>query len=635
MELDLTTISATSPRSIQLLPDQLISQIAAGEVVERPASVVKELLENAIDAGATQLNIRLEEGGVKRICISDNGCGITAEQLPLALLRHATSKIASFEELQSIRSLGFRGEALASIASIARLSIVSKTANALHANKIEDGVISPSNGQQGTTVDVQDLFFNVPARRKFLRSAQTEFAHCLETIRRLALARPDIAFQISHNNKTLHQWEAGSLAQRAKDILGEDFAEQAILIEQNTSANNAISLYGYIARPNSNATKSGDQYSYVNGRFVRDKVILHAIRSSYRDVLHHDAQPSYVLFLDLPPGLVDVNVHPAKSEVRFRESHAVHQLIVKTITQALAQPAMLQTVSPALANSPTNAQHTPHTQLPIAYENNRRDYSASANTNYSPSNRSFSSDYQTAASARRTELYGQLFRENTLTNNSSSVSDWIAQEPTASETAAESCNNEHPLGFALAQLHGIYILAQNQQGLILVDMHAAHERILYEAYKKTLVTQTVQTQSLLVPISITLNPVQMATLEEQATILNSLGFSIAILSPTSIAIRAIPTLLKEEAIEMTVRNLLDHLHAQGSSELIEQESYETLSRIACHSAVRANRQLSIPEMNALLRQMEKTLRADQCNHGRPTWIAMSLTELDQLFMRGR
>jgi DNA mismatch repair protein MutL len=613
-------------RPIQALPDQLISQIAAGEVVERPSAVVKELLENALDAGATQITIRLEEGGVKRIAITDNGRGIAPEQLPLALARHATSKIASLHDLENVGTLGFRGEALASIASVAAVTITSRTADAPHAFEIvgsHAGTVAPSSGACGTTIDVQDLYFSTPARRKFLKSEQTEYGHCAEVVRRIALARPDVAFSLSHNGRTIDHWMVTDMARRSAQILGSDFADARIDVDE---AAGPLRLQGYAGLPTASKARADGQFFYVNGRYVRDKLLVHAVRAAYQDVLHGDRFPSYVLALELDPALVDVNVHPSKIEVRFRDSRAVHQFVFHAVQRALAQTSATAHGS---VPAPLSAAQLPGAEPRRAHE--QVSFGNALSPTFSPSPYAAGSrwDAQPAGVAQKMESYGALF--NTAS----------APAPVAAfaEPAQPLSNDAFPLGFALAQLHGIYILAQNERGLVLVDMHAAHERILYEQLKNALDAQVngqeMQVQQLLIPVTFFADAVEVGTATEHAETLAALGFDIGALSPTTLAVRAVPTLLKNADAQTLARDVLRDVREYGGSRVLIERRNELLGTLACHTAVRANRILAVPEMNALLRQMESTERADQCNHGRPTWVQLEIGALDKLFLRGQ
>ena len=641
-------------RAIQPLPDQLISQIAAGEVVERPASVVKELLENAMDAGATTLRIVLEEGGVKRISITDDGCGIPPDELPLALMRHATSKIRSLEELEAVATLGFRGEALASIASVAEMSITSRTADVAHATKIDatTGALSPAAGAVGTTIEVRELYFNTPARRKFLKSEQTEFGHCLEMIRRAALARPDVAISVLHNGKAVEHWNATEPAQRVAKILGDGFATAHLPLDEQAGP---LAVYGCAGLPTASRGRADQQYFFVNGRFVRDKLLTHAVRAAYEDVLHGDRYPSYVLFLDLPPEAVDVNVHPSKIEVRFRDSRSIHQYVFHAVQRALARHAG---ASPETTAGGHAAQLSPAPGGPASFLNTPLGLGAATGTGgsgfSSPSSSSSSAGNTWMRQARMTQgtlpvaqplaLYDALFgRKDTgagTPDGTTAIAHDSASAPNmppgfVASPLAATAHDEQPLGFALGQIHGIYVLAQNAHGLVIVDMHAAHERILYEQFKNALADRTIAVQSLLLPISMTATPVEIGTVEEERDTLESLGFDLAVLSPTTLAIRAVPALLKDADLQSLARAVLADLHAFGGSRVLTERQHELLGTLACHHAVRANRRLTLDEMNALLRQMEATERADQCNHGRPTWYQLTLNDLDRLFMRGQ
>jgi len=620
--------SVLSHRPIQALPDQLISQIAAGEVVERPSAVVKELLENALDAGSTQITVRLEEGGVKRIAITDNGRGIAPEQLPLALARHATSKIASLTDLENVATLGFRGEALASIAAVAAVSVTSRTLDAPHAWEIIGshlGAVAPSSGAHGTTIDVQDLYFNTPARRKFLKSEQTEYGHCAEVVRRIALARPDVAFSLTHNGRTIDHWNVSEMAKRSAHILGSEFAEARLPIDE---AAGPLRLHGYAGLPTASKARADGQFFYVNGRYVRDKLLVHAVRAAYQDVLHGDRFPSYVLALDLDPALVDVNVHPSKIEVRFRDSRAVHQFVFHAVQRALAQTSA---TAFGTAPAPLPAADVGGGASTWRREHEQTSFGAQLSSTFSPSPYAPGSRYDGPGVAQRMDSYGALFASDTAAS-SAPVTPFIAPAQTMS-------NDEYPLGFALAQLHGIYILAQNAKGLVLVDMHAAHERILYEQLKNALDAQVdgqdMQVQSLLIPVTFFADAVEVGTAQENQDTLKALGFDIAAISPTTLAVRSVPTLLKNADAQTLARDVLRDVREFGGSRVLIERRNELLGTLACHTAVRANRILSNPEMNALLRQMESTERADQCNHGRPTWVQLEISALDKLFLRGQ
>ncbi|MDO8177740.1 MAG: DNA mismatch repair endonuclease MutL [Undibacterium sp.] len=611
-------------RAIQALPDNLISQIAAGEVVERPSAVVKELLENALDAGATSITVRLEEGGVKRIAIADNGRGIPVDQLPLAVERHATSKISSLEELENVATLGFRGEALASIASVALLTLTTRTFDAPHAWQIENGKTTPASGAQGTTVDVQDLYYNTPARRKFLKSEQTEFGHCAEVVKRIALARPDVSFSLSHNGKTIDHWNISAIDKRSATILGENFASARLALDESAGP---LRLHGFIGLPTASKGRADAQFFYVNGRYVRDKLLTHAVRAAYQDVLHGDRYPSYVIALDLDPALVDVNVHPSKIEVRFRDSRAVHQFVFHAVNRALAQtsatafgtvpaPATASLADPGTSASGkmpwvSGEQTSFPTQFPpITSTANYQDYFNQPRP-------------QGVGVAQSTGNYGALFGTG-------------ASSGTAGQGNANPLpDDEHPLGFALAQLHGVYVLAQNTKGLVLIDMHAAHERILYEQLKNALDENAMPVQPMLIPITFYADAVEVGTAEENAEVLKSLGFDIAAISPTTLAVRSVPALLKNADAQSLARDVLREVREFGGSRVLIDRRNELLGTLACHTAVRANRSLTVLEMNALLRRMEQTERADQCNHGRPTWVQLGLNDLDRMFLRGQ
>ena len=665
--------AAATPRAIQPLPDQLISQIAAGEVVERPASVIKELVENALDAGASTLRITLDEGGVKRIVIADDGCGIPADELPLALMRHATSKIRSLTELEAVATLGFRGEALASIASVAEMTITSRTADAPHATRIDaqTGALTPAAGGVGTTIDVRELYFSTPARRKFLKSEQTELGHCLEMVRRAALSRPDVAFSVLHNGRAVEHWNASTPAARVAKILGDSFASAHLPLDE---AAGPIAVYGFAGLPTASRGRADQQYFFVNGRFVRDKLLTHAVRAAYEDVLHGDRYPAYVLFLDLPPEAVDVNVHPSKIEVRFRDSRSIHQFVFHAVQRALARHAG---ASPQTTVGGHTVHIAPSGPRPASFDSTPLGAAAGASGDGATNGPSgaggatWGTNWISQARMRQGTLpvaqplavYDALFgrRDDTAGNagadaaadtggragvNATGQADARGRVGSDATTGARADgiaapstgpmpDDDHPLGFALGQLHGVYVLAQNKRGLVLVDMHAAHERILYEQFKSALVDRAIGVQPLLVPVTMHADPVEIGVAEEERETLDALGFDIAVLSPTTLAIRAVPALLKDADLISLARAVLADLHAYGGSRVLTERQHELLGTLACHHAVRANRRLTIDEMNALLRQMEATERADQCNHGRPTWFQLTLGDLDRLFMRGQ
>ncbi len=655
--------SAPRPlRAIEPLPDQLISQIAAGEVVERPASVVKELLENALDAGARTLRIVLEEGGVKRIAITDDGCGIPENELPLALMRHATSKIRSLEELEAVATLGFRGEAIATIASVAELFITSRTEEAAHATRIDaqTGVLSPAAGTRGTTIEVRELYFNTPARRKFLKSEQTEFGHCLEMIRRAALARPDVAISVLHNGKAVEHWNASEPAQRVAKILGDAFATAHLPLDERAGP---LAVYGCAGLPTASRGRADQQYFFVNGRFVRDKLLTHAVRAAYEDVLHGDRYPSYVLFLDLPPEAVDVNVHPSKIEVRFRDSRSIHQYVFHAVQRSLARHAGASPDTTAGGHAaqlapgaaPASFQATPLGQSGgFARPTSGGGMSGGSGLSGGGAGgslwqRQSRMTQGTLPVAQPLALYDALFGRKDSgagtplgTTGAAAAAEageraqpaWQG-EGAAAPFAAGDVHDAQPLGFALGQIHGIYVLAQNAHGLVIVDMHAAHERILYEQFKRALADRSIAVQALLLPVSMNATAVEIGTVEEERDTLDALGFDLAVLSPTTLAIRAVPALLKDADLTALARAVLADLHEFGGSRVLTERQHELLGTLACHHAVRANRRLTLDEMNALLRQMEATERADQCNHGRPTWYQLTLGDLDRLFMRGQ
>jgi DNA mismatch repair protein MutL len=617
--------------AIRLLPELLINQIAAGEVIERPAAALKELLENSLDAGATDISVQLDGGGIKLMRVRDNGTGMTKDELPLALMRHATSKIASLDDLQQVASMGFRGEALASMAAVSQLALTSHTESDTHGWKVEaiDGRLSepiPASHAQGTTVEIREIYFNTPARRKFLKSESTEFAWCEEAFKRIALSRPDVAFSLQHNGKTIWQLPAVPLPnplppageganvegtiKRVAALLGDEFGQAAVPVSRS-AAN--LSLQGLAALPAYSRASRDAQYFFVNGRFVRDKVASHALRQAYQDILHHQRHPAFVLFLELPPEQVDVNVHPAKSEVRFRESQGIHQFIFHTLQQALAVPASGQeSLAPEQQRSAT----------------------------FIPAQQSMRQNSMRFGVAEQAAAY-RLWEVQTEIANPSQppiLSGGAVFTPDKGGSRGVDFSvpqNEYPLGFALAQLSGVYILAQNTQGLIVVDMHAAHERIVYEKLKASLDAEQIATQPLLIPVSFYADPLEVATVEAEQDALGKLGFDIAPLSPNTLAVRAMPVMLKQSEAEAAAHDVIDELREFGASRAMTERRDKLLSTLACHGAVHANRILSIAEMNALLREMEQTERSGQCNHGRPTWFQVTLKELDAMFMRGK
>ena len=637
---------------IERLSDLLVNQIAAGEVVERPASVLKEVLENALDAGARAVEVQLEQGGVRRIRIADDGCGIERDQLALALERHATSKIASLDDLERVGTMGFRGEALAAIAAVARTVITSRAEGAGHAWRIDgsDRSLAPAALNAGTVVEVSDLYFNTPARRKFLKSEATEYAHCDDAFRRVALARPDVGLQLSHNGRVVHRLAPGAAAARVGALLGDDFLQQARVVE---AIGTPLQLHGFVSLPAYSRASRDAQYFFVNGRFVRDKLLTHALREAYADILHGSRHPAYVLFLELDPAGVDVNVHPAKIEVRFRESRAVHQFVYHAVQRSLAesgaglggmgaaglsagldggvgagvgvgggvggagaQQAGSTAAGPgAVAWPPAGVR-----QGSLAMDSASRAYF----------------DFAAGAQAAPASGPGGTFTPATFApaGPGAAGAGAGAGAPGALSALPTDDGGAPPLGYALAQLHGVYILAQNAHGLVLVDMHAAHERILYERLKTVLDGQP-GVQRLLIPAVFAVGARDMAAAEEHAEVLAGMGFDISAAGPHELAVRSVPALLASAPVAELVRELLQELRDYPATEVVTARRNALLATMACHGAVRANRQLTLPEMNALLRDMERTERADQCNHGRPTWTQLGMAELDRLFMRGQ
>ena len=594
------------PNQILVLPDLLISQIAAGEVVERPASVLKELLENSLDAGAREVQVLLDAGGIARIQVEDDGGGIARGDFGLALARHATSKIRSLEDLEAVGSLGFRGEALASIVSIARVTLVSRDCASAHAYSLNSegpvsGAVEPAARQPGTTVTVADLYFNTPARRKFMRTEATEFGHCEGVFQRIALARPDVAFLLKHNGHVSAHLRAQTVGERVAAILGKEFSAASLTVEAEAGT---LSLRGFAGAPQAARSRADQQYFFVNGRYVRDRLLSHAVREAYADVLHGDRQPAYALFLELDPRGVDVNVHPAKTEVRFRDSRSIHQFVFHAVKRALSAGAG---------------------EAPVAYaQMDRRDRTVAPRPSYMPYQPGLGVEQPVAA-------YQAMFAGAAAAPTA--VFDRPA--PLRTEPINAPQPGLQPLGYAIAQLHGVYILAQNEAGLVLVDMHAAHERIVYEKMRRSLDSGPLQRQALLVPAMFQADSVEVATAEEQQAALDRLGFEIGVASPTTLAVRAVPSSLAGGDLPSLARSVLADLREFGASEALATRRDELLSTMACHAAVRANRTLSLPEMNALLREMEETERSGSCNHGRPTWYQLTMADLDRLFLRGR
>ncbi|QWP74810.1 DNA mismatch repair endonuclease MutL [Lysobacter sp. K5869] len=624
--------------TIRQLPDTLINQIAAGEVVERPASVVKELVENALDAGARRVDIDLEEGGVRLIRIRDDGKGIAADELPLAVSRHATSKIASLDDLEGVTTLGFRGEALPSIASVSRFSLSSRRIGEDRGAVLEIdggrvGEIAPKPHPQGTTVEVRDLFFNVPARRKFLKAERTELGHIEEWLRQLALARPDVELRVSHNGKPTRRWKGeGDLVDiglsdvRIGEALGEEFARNALRVDHSGAG---LRLHGWIAQPSYNRASADQQYLYVNGRAVRDRSVAHAVKQAYSDVLFHGRQPAYVLFLELDPRRVDVNVHPAKHEVRFRDARLIHDFVYRTLNDALAE---------------TRAGSLPSAQTgEFGAGGHPAAQGESAGAAAAPSQATMYQYRPTAPLAFRVQETQAGYAALYGSHNGGAASGGFASGGGSAYAAPSSApalphsddDSLPPLGYAIAQLHGIYVLAETAEGLIVVDMHAAHERIGYEKLKSAHDGEGLRTQPLLVPATLAVSEREAEVAEREEATLIALGFEVTRAGPQSLTLRAVPALLAHGDVEALLRDVLADLREHGESRRVGAARDELLATMACHGAVRANRRLTLPEMNALLREMEATERSGQCNHGRPTWARFTLSEIDRWFLRGR
>ena len=640
---------------IHALPDHLVNQIAAGEVVERPAAALKEIIENSIDAGATRIQVELAGGGIRLIRVADNGSGIHADDLPLALSRHATSKIASLQDLEHVRSMGFRGEGLASIASVSRLTLTSRQEGSPAARQVRarDGQVEPAAAAAhpvGTSVEVADLFFNTPARHKFLKSENTEYAHCATVFDRLALANPHIAFELVHNGKTTAKYPAQSQNERIAAVLGSDFQAASLPID---SGNGILRLHGLIAKPTFAQGRSSQQYCFVNNRFVRDKVMLHAAKQAYRDVLHQQITPAFVLFLELPPEMVDVNVHPTKTEIRFRDSQAVHQLVFHTLNKALADTRADQTDSVSNAGSllqQIHSQRLPESEQGELRQNGYSEFLPSTPPNLfsgSPSARTPVA-YSSARAPQQQRLtlqeshaawqtYAELYKHSDSEDPELAA---LEQSRFASSTEAarlpENHAAEYPLGFAIAQLLGIYILAQAENSLLLIDMHAAAERVNYEKMKAQRQSHgSLHSQQLLIPVSFEATHEEMAALAEHADLLRRYGLDCSAVGSHTIAVRAVPQMLGKADIPELARSMLQEAAHTGSIRTVEERENRILSTMACHGSVRAGRRLTLPEMNALLRDMENTSRSNQCNHGRPTWVKLTLTDLDALFLRGQ
>jgi DNA mismatch repair protein MutL len=599
---------------IRQLTPELVNQIAAGEVIERPASVVKELVENSLDAGARRIEIDIEAGGARLIRVRDDGAGIESDDLPLAVAAHATSKIASFEDLERVGTLGFRGEALPSIASVSRFALTSRLADSDTAWRIEvDGgkprAATPAQHARGTQVEVRDLFYNVPARRKFLRAERTEFTHVDELVKAFALAHPAIEFRLAHNGKPVRVLkptrDGDDRTRRVADVFGEEFVAQSLAIEHAAAG---LRLHGWVGLPTASRAQADQQHFHVNGRAVRDRLVAHAVRQAYADVLFHGRHPAFVLFLEIDPALVDVNVHPAKSEVRFREGRLVHDFLYRTLNDALAEAraGARMDAAPAYAGATANVPYR-------AYATHRQD---------------------TLGLAVREPLaaYAAL-----LGTESGDVATAIASERSvhSAPSALPETGDSPPLGYALAQLHGVFVLAENAHGLVLVDMHAAHERITYERLKIAQEGEGIRSQLMLVPLTLAVSEREASAVEERAARFAELGFDVARSGPQSITVRRIPVLLDGADVAQLVRDVVADMAMHGDTRRVEESTNELLSTIACHGSVRAHRRLSLPEMNALLREMEATERSGQCNHGRPTWVQLGMAELDRFFLRGR
>lgn len=662
----MTSPTPPARRPIRDLPDELISQIAAGEVVERPASVVRELLDNALDAGATQITVRLQAGGVRLIAVEDDGLGIPREELPVALRRHATSKIASLQELEAVGTMGFRGEALAAINAIADMSLLSRTLDTEHAWQLDGrtGEIKPAARARGTSVEVRELFYATPARRKFLKTDATELAHCLEAVRRHALVRPDVGFAVWHEGKLAEQWRACSGAsgmnsisgvsahdQRLADVLGADFLAQSIAVHYESRARRAdgaaaVRVWGRAGLPDAARARADQQFAYVNGRYVRDKVLSHAARSAYEDVLHGARQPVYALYVEIDPARVDVNVHPTKIEVRFRDSREVHQAVRHATEDALAAPragaALIVSPGPA---APDSARLPSASGIFKPKQADAQQGWAHPAINFGANPGRRASDFEAlwpqpsgaehfAAGVLAAARLADSPAPNAALETAPPARP-AALPDSAAPPAPSLPDGDWPLGRALAQLQGIYILAENALGLVVVDMHAAHERIVYERLKSQLDSSRIASQPLLIPATFAATPHEVATAEASAETLTTLGLEITPFSPKTLAVRAVPTSLALGDAVALARSVLAELAQHDASTVIERAQNELLGTMACHGAVRANRRLTVEEMNALLRQMEATERSGQCNHGRPTWRQLSLKALDGLFLRGR
>ncbi len=642
---------------IHLLSPRLANQIAAGEVVERPASVVKELLENSLDAGATQLDVEIEQGGVRQIKIRDNGYGIEKNDLALALSRHATSKIHTLDDLESVQTLGFRGEALASISSVSRLLLTSKFQDSNEAWRVEaEGkdmatAIKPASHLHGTTIEVRDLFFNTPARRKFLRTEKTEFSHLEEVLKRIALSRYDVGFRLSHNGKQVYDLRAVgdqmSAEHRLASLLGKKFIENSLTLDVEAAG---LRLWGWIGLPTFSRSQADLQYFFVNGRVVKDKLVAHAVRQAYRDVLYNGRHPTFVLYLELDPATVDVNVHPTKHEVRFRDGRLVHDFLFSKIHKVLAdvRPQSSESDLGAVDNRGASSQEGEiKTQSNLSLNpTSTAGYSGSGVVSGSGSRSEGFSDYQQPSISSR-DIRGQLSTVGELSRFAESVSSIDTQQEYVNPETGEIQKVDNvfsiqenrsvipPLGFAVAQLHGVYILSENANGLIVVDMHAAHERIIYERMKEAFYKNTIVSQPLLVPINVSVSQSEADIVESDGGVFNRFGFVVERTGLESVMVREVPIVLIDSNVESLVRDVISDLNENGGTDLLEARANELMGSIACHGSVRANRKLTITEMNSLLRDMEITERSGQCNHGRPTWTELSMTDLDKLFLRGR
>jgi DNA mismatch repair protein MutL len=635
--------TADDRRRIRELPDELVSQIAAGEVVERPASVVRELVDNALDAGARQITVRLQAGGVRAVVVEDDGAGIAPEDLPLALKRHATSKIASLSELESVATMGFRGEALAAIASVSEMAVSTRTAGAAHAWRLQarTGELAPAARATGTTVEVQELFFSTPARRKFLKSDATELSHALETVRRHALARPDVGFAVWHDGKLVAQWRAVSAlpgldgaAQRWADVLGAEFfaASRELRAERGP-----LAMWGRVGQPEAARARADLQYLFVNGRYVRDRLLSHAVRSAYEDQLHGSRQPSYAIFITIAPELVDVNVHPTKIEVRFRDGRALHQALRHAVEDALAPTRAAAAEAAAASTTDAARPMQPDAQVGSVGDLSAEPRKPALPPSWQPS---LALNEAPPTAREATPAWPAPQGPWRTPQGSGGLQTWagLRTEPpvAGAQTAAAPDPGSWPLGRAIAQLGGVYVLAENAQGLIVVDMHAAHERIVYEKLKREATAgSALPSQPLLIPQSFAATATEIATAESEADSLRELGLEVGVLSATALVVRSRPAALPDADLAELTRSVLAELQEAGASRVVQRARDEILATMACHGAVRANRRLTLEEMNALLREMEATDRADTCNHGRPTWRQVTMKELDGLFLRGR